>query len=283
MGKPVKRDIKIIKASGDVEDLKPEKLVASLMRSGADRSLAEEVRDRVLREIEPLASTKKIYRLAKKYLRKFNRPSGLRYSLKKALLRLGPSGYPFERYYGELLKQNGFRTEVGVFLQGRCAQHEVDVFAVSDKEVYSVECKYHNKPGTATDIKVAMYVAARQQDLGYVLRERYPDRKFRGWLVTNTRLTSDAMKYAHCVGFDVKSWGYPRHDSLEKMIDSRRLYPVTVVTGVSGGLIKKLIEHDIILLKDLVTLDVKEVRKLLSLPEKKAQVLKQQADELCLC
>jgi hypothetical protein len=36
-------------------------------------------------------------------------------------------------------------------------------------------------------------------------------------------------------------------------------------------------------LKDLVAMDVRDIRKMLSLPENKASILKQHADELCLC
>jgi hypothetical protein len=110
------RSIKVTKASGTVEDLNTDKLRSSLLRSGADRSTVEEVIDRVVREIEPYTSTKKIYRLSKKFLKQFNHASGLRYSLKKALLKLGPSGYPFEQYYGKVLSNYGYKTETGIVL-----------------------------------------------------------------------------------------------------------------------------------------------------------------------
>ncbi len=228
-------------------------------------------------------TTRRIYRLAKRYLKQFNRASELRYSLKKALLKLGPSGYPFERYYGDILKHHGYTTETGIIIEGRCVKHEVDVFAKKDNEISTVECKYHNRPGLATDIKVAMYVYARFRDLGHAFKLQDPDKVFKGWLVTNTRFTLDAIQYAKCMGFFLRSWGYPEHDSLEKMIEDRKLYPVTVLSGMKSGLARKLIQKDIILLKDLVSIDVKDVRKMLSLPENKASLLKERARELCLC
>ncbi len=277
------KDIKITKASGRIEDLNTDKLRESLMRSGADRDAAEEVISRILFEIEPYMTTRRIYRLAKRYLKQFNRASELRYSLKKALLKLGPSGYPFERYYGDILKHHGYTTETGIIIEGRCVKHEVDVFAKKDNEISTVECKYHNRPGLATDIKVAMYVYARFRDLGHAFKLQDPDKVFKGWLVTNTRFTLDAIQYAKCMGFFLRSWGYPEHDSLEKMIEDRKLYPVTVLSGMKSGLARKLIQKDIILLKDLVSIDVKDVRKMLSLPENKASLLKERARELCLC
>jgi hypothetical protein len=85
------------------------------------------------------------------------------------------------------------------------------------------------------------------------------------------------------MGFHLKSWRYPDSDSLEKMIEEKRLYPVTVISGLKSGLARRLIEEGIILLKDLVAMDVRDIRKMLSLPENKASILKQHADELCLC
>ena len=97
--------IKVTKASGKVEDLNTDKLRGSLIRSGANREQADSIIETILAEIPPHITTKKIYGLAKKYLRQINHASGLRYSLKKALFRLGPSGFPFEKYIGEVLKK----------------------------------------------------------------------------------------------------------------------------------------------------------------------------------
>jgi Holliday junction resolvase-like predicted endonuclease len=275
--------IQITKASGETEDINTDKLRASLVRSGAGDEQASIIIDRIIHEIPPLTSTKRIYRLARKYLRQINHYSGIRYSLKRALFQLGPTGYPFEKYYGFLLKSYGYETQTGVIIEGKCVKHEVDVIAVNDKEVSFVECKYHNKPGTTVDVKVAMYVDSRFRDLASVVAATYPGKKFRGWLVTNTRFTDDALQYAQCCKFDTRSWGYPGGHSLEKMIEDKGLYPVTIVSGIQSGIAARLLKENIILLKDLVEMSVGDIRHILSLPEKKAAALKEQADELCRC
>jgi Holliday junction resolvase len=275
--------IQITKASGKTEDINTEKLRNSLTRSGASDEQASDIIDRIIHEIAPLASTKKIYRLARKYLRQLNHASGIRYSLKRALFRLGPTGYPFEKYYSFLLKSYGYETQTGSIIEGRCVKHEIDVIAVNGEEVNLVECKYHNKSGTTVDVKVAMYVDSRFRDLAPVMAVKYPDRKFRGWLVTNTRFTDDALQYAECNKLALKSWGYPDNQSLEKMIEDKRLYPVTIVSGIQSGLISRLLKENIILLKDLVAMNIRDIRQILSLPEKKAAALKKQAVELCQC
>ncbi len=225
--------IKIKKATGVIEDFDRDKLLNSLIRAGATAKQAKDVVKEVIRQIKPLMSTRKIYRLAHRYLKRFNRASVLRYSLKEALLRLGPSGYPFEKYVGKLLRNNGYEVKVGIILEGKCVSHEVDVFAENKKEIILVECKYRNNAKGAHDVKTALYVQARYQDLRNEMAKQYPDKQINGWLVTNTRFTEDAKQFAKCSGIKLVSWRYPKKDSLEKMIETGKLYPVTVLSGLN--------------------------------------------------
>ncbi|UCG77218.1 MAG: restriction endonuclease [Nitrospirota bacterium] len=274
--------IKIRKASGVLEDLNIEKLKASLKRSGASDDAAEEVIDRVLLEIQPVTSTSRIYKLAKKHLKQYNHASSLRYSLKKALFRLGPTGYPFEKYIGEIMKNYGYEVTIGTYIKGECIDHEVDVLGIRDGEVAAVECKYHNVVGRTTDVKVAMYVHSRFRDIEPKFKAEHPDKKFHGWLVTNTRCTENAIQYADCYGFKVLGWQHPNHHSLQKIIEDKRLYPVTVITGIQRGIVDTLISKNIVLLKDLSEMEISDIRSILSLNESKAAKLKQQAMDLCL-
>jgi len=275
--------MKIKKASGNIEDFSSQKLVDSLIRSGAERDQAEEILEKIISEISPYTSTKKIYRLAHKYLRRFNRTSGLRYSLKRGLHRLGPSGYPFEKYFGGIMKHYGYRVDVGMILEGKCVKHEIDVFATNDREVVAVECKYRNTAENAPDVKIALYVHSRFQDLRPVLKSRYPGKNFNGWLVTNTRFTSEAIQYAECMGLRLKSWRYPNNGSLEKMIEDKKLYPVTVLSSLNSSQIRKLIDRRIILMKDLAQMGAQDIQRLLSVSEGNAAAVKQQANDLCFC
>lgn len=274
--------IKVTKASGTVEDLNSNKLRDSLIRSGADREQADAIIETIIYDSPPYTNTKKIYGLARKYLRQINHASGLRYSLKKALFRLGPSGYPFEKYIGEILKNYDYGVEIGSLVNGKCIKHEIDVLAVNDKEVLTVECKYRNNGGSTIDVKTAMYVHSRFRDLESVIKTVYPGKSFRGMLITNTRFTTDAIQYAECTGMDLKSWRYPETGGLQEMVEEKKLYPVTVLSGVRSRLIKTLFDNDIILLKDLAVMKTETMMKMLSLNAKKSQSLKRQADELCL-
>lgn len=77
-------------------------------------------------------TTNKIYQLAFKMLKGKSRVSASKYKLKKALMQLGPSGFPFEKLVGKIMEQEGFKTNVGVIVQGNCVQYEVDVIAQKD-------------------------------------------------------------------------------------------------------------------------------------------------------
>jgi Holliday junction resolvase-like predicted endonuclease len=275
--------VKIKKANGKLEEFNEKKLLQSLIRAGAEKEHAREVVKEIISQIKPHMSTRKIYRLAHRFLKHYNRASVLRYSLKDALLRLGPSGYPFEKYVGELLRSSGYDVNVGVILEGKCVSHEVDVYADNKEEIVLVECKYRNSSEGAHDVKTALYVSARHQDLRTAMEKQFRDKKINGWLVTNTRFTDDAIQFAECSGMTIVSWGYPKKMSLEKMIEESKLYPVTVLSGLSSQQVRKLIGQNMVLMKDLAKMDVTVIKNILSITDRKASQLKKQAEELCFC
>ena len=77
----------------------------------------------VFSQLEPILyegiPTKKIYRQAFSILKKLSKPTAARYSLKKGIMQLGPSGFPFERFVAEILKIQGYTTRIGVFVDGK--------------------------------------------------------------------------------------------------------------------------------------------------------------------
>jgi hypothetical protein len=277
--------IKIVKASGKTEDFHIQKLIQSLIRSGASKDIAWDIAKKVEKQIVPSMHTKQIFKLAKKFLRQYNRVTDMRYSIKKAIYALGPSGYQFERYFGRILKAYGYSVEVSCFLKGQCITHEVDVFAQKNGKVFIVECKYHSNGGIPTDVKIALYVYSRYTDIQNGFNQ-IPGNNLtisEGWLVTNTRCSPDAIKFAECVGLKIVSWKYPSHRSLEKMIEGKRLYPITVLSSIKKHAIELLFKNDIILAKDIADMDGKTFLKRSGLEFSSASVLKREADALCLC
>jgi len=277
--------ITITKASGRQEDFDIQKLISSLIRTGAPPEIAEEIARQVERQTAPFARTGEIYRRAKRLLRRFNHASGMRYSIKKAIFSLGPSGYPFEKYFGKMLVHYGYAVETNRTIKGFCVNHEVDVIARNDDAYTFIECKYRSDGGKATDVKTALYVHARFQDIRKAAEQGIGDHMTfsDGWLVTNTRCTSDAIQYAECAGLRIISWRYPDKVSLERMIEDKRLYPVTILHSVRKGMLEQLFRADIILAQDIADMEMEAFVRKSGLDEHTARILKKEADTVCPC
>ncbi|HSW63784.1 MAG TPA: hypothetical protein VLH56_10830 [Dissulfurispiraceae bacterium] len=272
----------ITKASGEHEAFQRAKLINSLVRVGASQDVAVEIAEEVSRQLPSGAHTGQIFRLAKRLLRKFNRVSGMRYSLKRAIYLLGPSGFSFERFFAKILHYYGYTSSTNSIVEGFCIHHEVDIIAADGIGKHMIECKYHNNPGKKTDVKVALYVHARFQDIKKAC-DLAPEKKgvFRqGWLVTNTRCSGDAIAFAECSRLKIVSWRYPEKQSLERMIEDKKLYPVTVLQFSERHTLDTCIANNIILVQDIAFIDVRAIAERLRVSEQIAQSLKKQASEL---
>jgi hypothetical protein len=276
--------IAVIKSSGRQEEFLVEKLAESLVRSGAVPEVALDIARQVERQISPASHTKAIFRLAKRMLRKHNAVSGMKYSLKNALSALGPSGYPFEKYVARMLKVYGYEVEVDKILEGYCVSHEVDVYGRKENEHCVIECKYHSNGGNPTDVKVALYIHARFEDIRKAFAANSDKgAHLRGWLVTNTRCTTDAIKYAECAGLKIVSWRYPAKESLENIIEEKRLYPVTLLPSARKKALESLFKNDIILAQEIADMDERTFLRKSGLDPESARLIKKEADALCPC
>ena len=273
--------VTITKADGTREAFKVEKLRRSLRRAGARpdevNSVVEEIRDVLYEGI----STQEIYRRAFALLRKQSEMvAASRYSLRRALFGLGPTGFPFETFLGRLFAAEGYTTQVGSIIEGRCAAHEIDLAAYTADHSFVAEAKFHSRPGNKTDLQVAMYSYARLLDLTDV-RICADDhcRISEFWLITNTKFTSSAEEYARCVGVPLLSWTYPRRNNLHDRIQRSGLYPITVLSDLSSAQSAALIERGAIICSDL--LEHEHLIRHLHLSERKSQSLLAQARTLC--
>jgi len=242
------------KHSGEKEPFDPEKLQASLRRAGASAQLVRRVEEGLKPFLEDGVTTAALYRKAFQILTKLQRATAARYSLKKAVMALGPSGYPFEHFVGSLLHQMGYHVEVGQMVSGRCIQHEVDVVAYNDHQQFMVECKYYNSQGKYCNVRVPLYIHSRFRDIEQRWKSTpgLEKRSFHGWVFTNTKFTSDAKEYARCVGLRMVSWDYPPKESLRDMIERSGLFPVTVLTHLNKKQKQALLEKEMVLCRQLL-------------------------------
>lgn len=241
----------VIKINGEKEPFSALKIERTCLRAGASPQHAKTIALEVKKQIYPGISTKEIYKLTLRLLRKH---PGLeqRYSLKQAIMRLGPHGFAFEYFVAALLKEHGFKTQVDVSVHGKCVPQEIDIVAEKERK-YMIECKYHNQLGSYTDLKAMMYTYARFLDV----KNKFDE----GWLFCNTNCSSHALEYAKCVKLKVTSWQYPEKESLASLIHTKNLFPITILKSVDFAVKERFFQENILFVKNIVSMDVKLLRK----------------------
>jgi hypothetical protein len=245
--------VSVKKSSGESQDFSEEKLYQSLKNSGASEADISEIISEIRKDLFEGITTKSIYRRAFRILRRKVHATAGRYSLKNAIMELGPTGYPFETYIGELMKRLGYEARTGVIIQGKCVSHEVDVEAWNSAAKLMIECKYHNIPGKVCSVQVPLYIQSRFLDVkaNWETQSENFGKSFQGWVVTNTRFSDDATTFGKCIGLHLVGWDYPRHGSLKELIETTALFPVTAISGLNKKQKQILIDHQIVLCSDL--------------------------------
>ncbi|MCK0159237.1 ATP cone domain-containing protein [Allomuricauda sp. F6463D] len=246
-------EVHITKSSGEQAKFSIDKLKKSLQQSGATEKIVQGIVDQVQDELYPGISTREIYNRAYALLKKKKSIYASKYKLKKAIYELGPTGFPFEKFISGILHYSGYQTKVGEVLQGTCVSHEIDVLAIKNEILNVIECKFHGDDGLKCNVKIPLYINSRYHDVKGPLdvQKKTSFESTRGWLVTNTRFTQDALEYGKCVGLYLLSWDYPHGDGLKERIDRLRLYPITVSTLLSGREKQFLLERDVVLCRQL--------------------------------
>lgn len=247
-------NIDIVKFSGEIVKFAPDKLKASLRRSGANENIIDEIMEIIQKELYAGISTKEIYNRAFSLLKKRKSYLASKYKLKKAIYELGPTGFPFERFIGAVLEHSGYQIESGITILGHCVKHEVDVLAHKDNEIKIVECKFHSEQGLKCNVTIPLYINSRYNDIRqqWDKSSKYKTVLTKGWVVTNTRFTEDAIKYGNCCGLYLLSWDFPKNEGLKDRIDRLSLYPITVSTLLSSREKHFLLERNVVLCKDLL-------------------------------
>lgn len=245
--------MKIVKHSGDIVEFSPDKLRNSLMKSGASASVIDDIMKRIQNSIYEGISTKKIYKMAFALLKKKANSHAARYNLREAIRLLGPAGFFFEKYIARLFASEGHKTLINLTLFGKCISHEVDVVIKKNDVVAMVECKFHMGREAASDVKVPMYILSRFNDLK---ERKHPiftekDMVSKCWIVTNNRFTTDAIDFAKCTGLNLLSWDYPHNDNLKTKNDTNGLYPITCLTTLTLAEKDRLLNLDIIVVREL--------------------------------
>jgi hypothetical protein len=264
----------ITKANGEKVPFEPSKIESTCIRAGSSNRLAKKIARQVYQNIHDGTTTKEIYKMVLELLSK---NAGIvvkhRYRLKEAIMRMGPAGFSFETYVGQILEHFDYKViSIGSEVQGKCVMHEIDLILESDRDKrWLIECKYHNMPGRYTGLKESLYTHARFLDLS--------DEFDAEMLVCNTKVSTEVKTYAKCVGQKILSWRYPDDMSLEKMIELKKLYPITILNPTKKEL-ELFSRNNLMIAKNLVDMTVNELANKTRIPIKRIIALQSLAKQI---
>ena len=258
------KNLYVINSKKEKEPFSLKKIIRSAKRVGASKDLAEEIAKIIQREAYPGIKTLDIFKKIKKLLSKEKPSAALKFNLKEAMRKLGPTGFPFEKYIGQIFKKLGYKVKLNQHVFGICCDYEIDFLAQKDNLLYIGECKYRNLAGEKVDSKVALYNYARFLDLKKA--KCFKNLKIKSLLVTNTKFTTKAIKYSNCTGVELLGWNYPENKGLEYLIDKEKLYPITILPSLKKYIADIFVTKKIMLIQDILDINLQKFSKEVKIP-----------------
>lgn len=247
--------IQVRKFSGDLVPFSERSLRQSLVNSGASHNEARQVYDSITQDMYDGIPTKELYEKAFSALKKIKSSVAARYSLKRALQKLGPEGFYFEKWVAKIFETQGYDTLTGQVMQGASGiTHEIDVVASAKNEDLVCECKFRNDLDAKISVTTPMYFLSRFRDLKDG-KYTYFNRNFspvKGFLITNAFFTNDSIAFADYYGIGLISWNYPEDRSVKRLTDHYGLYPVTCLTSLTDEEERILLTKNCILVRELI-------------------------------
>src|SRR5690606_16262317 len=156
--------MRVKKHSGELIPFNPDSLKNSLIKSGASAQEVDDVYKQILVEMYDGISTRNLYEKAFSYLKKRRNVYAAKYSLKKALRDLGPTGFYFEKWVCSLFSYLGYNAINGQTLKGHAVNHEIDVVAIKGNDFHIAECKLRNDVDAKISVTTPMYFLSRMKD-----------------------------------------------------------------------------------------------------------------------
>ena len=255
----------VINSKGEREPFSQKKVYRSARRVGASRQSAQRIANVIEKEAYPGINTSEIFKRVKKLLREDSPKAALKFNLKEGMRKLGPTGFPFEKYVGGVLKRTGHETKINQFLPGRCLRsYEIDFIAKKGKLIYVGECKYRNLFGERVHSSDSLANYARFSDIlngSHFKSNKYKHFKIKTMMVTNTKFTDRAQNYSRCMGVELLGWNYPKNNGLENMIEKEKLYPITILPSLKKYLRDVLTREKMMLAEDVLKIDPQKFAK----------------------
>lgn len=255
----MKDKIFVINLKGEKEPFSFKKVYRSALNCGASKESALAIASQIEKEVFPGISTSQIFDRVFELLLEKSPQSAIKFNLKKAIEKLGPTGFPFEKFIGRIFEAEGLEVRLNQKIPGYCLNYEIDFLAKKENLVYIGECKFRQEPAKRVDLRVALANYARFLDIE---RGRFfnSNLKYKSIIVTNAKFTQEAIKYSECVKVALLGWKYPKERGLEFLIEKNQLYPITILPSVNKFLAKELIQQKIILVKDVFKKEFQQLK-----------------------
>ncbi len=272
----------VTKFDGRKQPFNKEKVVRTCLRMRANLQQANDVANAIEKELFNGISTKEILQKIFKYLQEYKPEIKHQIDLREAIALLRPKP-DFEQFVSLLLKEYGYRTETNQIIAGRCVEHEIDAVARKNNETVLVEVKHHLQPHTYTGVSIFLEVQAELEDLLEGYRWKKNNINFnKALIVCNTKISDHAKQYAICKGIEHIGWRFPEEKGFEKMIEEKRLYPITILKDLDMPTQVKLGDNGIVLVKQLVEMSMGEILKKTRIDKQKLEKLIKKAREVSL-
>ncbi|MCS7123134.1 MAG: hypothetical protein RMJ17_00965 [Candidatus Aenigmarchaeota archaeon] len=251
--------IYVTKADGSKQLFDKQKIILTCINLGLKYEQAIDVSNEIEKKIYDGIHTRKIlqmiFKIASNYKPNLKHRIDLRESI--SLLRPKPD---FEKFVSLILKELGYEIQTNLIIPGKCVEHEIDIVAVNKEEYLLVEVKHHVNPHTIVPIDVFLEVNSVFEDIkeGFYLK-KHSFNFTNIFVICNTKISSNAVKYAICKNIKVLAWKYPIEKGLEKLIEEKKLYPITILKDIEIEEAYKLFDIGILTLKQLLSRDSKEI------------------------
>jgi|AntAceMinimDraft_18_1070375.scaffolds.fasta_scaffold10230_5 hypothetical protein len=273
----------VLKFNGEKEPFSFNKVYGSARRVGASKDFAKEIAKIVEKEAYQGIKTSEIFRKVKKLLKREKIAASFKFNLKNAMRRLGPTGFPFEKYVTEIFSKNGFKTKLNQNIKGSCCKYEIDFLAEKENLLYIAECKYRNLLNGKVHSNIALANFARFLDVkkgNFLKDKKFKNLEIKSLLVTNTKFTSKSIEYSKCVGVELLGWNYPKKMGLEHIIDDNRFYPITILPSVSNRIAGIFVSKKMMLIQDILKINVSNFSQKTGISKKILEKLKKEAEIL---
>lgn len=257
----------VIKADGSRQDFDKAKVVQTCLRLGVSSQVAFAIAERIEKKVYDGISTKTILRLIFKFTRSYKPDVRHIFDLKRGLSLMTPQP-EFELFIQTLLAHQDFEVEPNQILMGRCVGHEVDAIAKKDGITYFVEVKHHYSYHAKTGLDESRIARAVFEDVteGYALGKNSLKIDY-AMIITNTRYSTHAAQYGRCRNILQIGWNSPDGLGLQKMIEDKKLHPLSCLKGINSSIRARLVNSGIVLISQLLDEAPLTLRQKTGLPQ----------------